>query len=116
HQYAVVLTELDSAIALLTRTDGAVDQAYMAKGDKIYGGDRNKWLKAAWGEKALALNHLSGKGTLSKPQDVIAAVDKSFARHADDAILKYLATNNDDTNFWGRTRGNVNSYRQTMFA
>lgn len=115
HQYEVVLAQLDTAIANLSRTDGAVDPSYMAKGDLIYRGDRAKWLKAAWGVKALALNHLSNKSALNKPQDVIAAVDQSFASNADDALLPYQATNNDNTNFYGRTRGNLPSYRQTYF-
>lgn len=115
HQYEVVLAELDSAITFLERTDGAVDATYLRKGDLIYGGDRSKWLKAAWGVKALALNHLSNKGALYQPQDVIAAVDKSFGSNADDALLPYQATNNDNTNFYGRTRGNLPSYRQTYF-
>src|SRR5439155_1591851 len=45
--YQEVQRLLDSAIVLLRRTDGAVDQAYLARGDKIYGGDRLKWLKLA---------------------------------------------------------------------
>ncbi len=115
HQYEVILAQLDTAIANLSRTDGAVDATYMAKGDLIYRGDRAKWLKAAWGVKAMALNHLSNKSALYKPQDVIAAVDKSFASNDDDALLPYQATNNDNTNFYGRTRGNLPSYRQTYF-
>ena len=68
HQYEVILAQLDTAIANLSRTDGAVDATYMAKGDLIYRGDRAKWLKAAWGVKAMALNHLSNKSALYKPQ------------------------------------------------
>jgi hypothetical protein len=47
---------------------------------------------------------------------VIDAVNKSFASNADDALLTYLATNNDDTNFLGATRANVTLYRQTKFV
>jgi hypothetical protein len=116
YAYQESLSLLDSAITNLGRTDGAVSQSYMARGDKIYGGDRTKWLKFAWGLKAIALNHYSNKPSLYKPADVIAAVDKSFASNADDALLQYVATNNDDTNFWGRTRNNITNYRQTEFV
>ena len=52
------------------------------------------------------LNHYSNKATY-KPADVIAAVNKSFTSNADDALLDVPGTrNNDDVNFWGRTRGN----------
>ena len=106
---------LDSAIVLLGRSDGAVDATYLGKGDKIYNGDRSKWLKLAWGLKALSLNHFSNKASY-KPADVIAAVDKSFASNADDALMTYPGTNNDDRNFWGTARDNITNYRQTQFV
>jgi hypothetical protein len=115
YAYQEVGRLLDSAIVLLQRTDGAVDAVYLARGDKIYNGDRTKWLKVAYGLKAMSLNHYSNKASY-KPAEVIAAVDKSFASNADDALLTYQATNNDDTNFWGRTRNNITSYRQTQFV
>jgi hypothetical protein len=81
----------------------------------VYGGDRTKWLKFAYGMLAMNLNHFSNKSTY-KPLDVIAAVDRSFASSADDALLTYPGTQNDDINFYGRTRGNFNAYRQTAFV
>ena len=113
--YGEVQRLLNEAIKLLARTDGAVDQAYLAKGDKMYGGDRAKWTKFAYGLLALNLNHHSLKASY-KPADVIAAVDKSFASNSDDALLTYPNTNNDDINFWGRTRGNIHTVRQTRFV
>jgi hypothetical protein len=49
---------------------------------------------------------------------VIAAVDKSFASEADDALLGYPGTSTDlaDFNFWGRTRNNITDYRQSQFV
>jgi hypothetical protein len=47
---------------------------------------------------------------------VIAAVDSSLASNADDALLSYQGTNNDDRNFLGRTRNNITNYRQTKFV
>jgi hypothetical protein len=112
--YQEVLRLLDKAIELLQRTDGAVDQGYLGRTDKIYNGDRTKWLKLAYGMKAMALNHFTNKSSY-KPADVIAAVNLSFTSNLDDALLTYPNTNNDDTNFWGRTRNNITSYRQTQF-
>jgi hypothetical protein len=118
YAYQEVKKLLDSAIVLLQRTDGAVDAAYLARGDKIYNGDRTKWLKFAHGMLALHLNHYSNKASYA-PLQVIAEVDQSFASKADDLLLTYPNTNNDDINFWGRTRGNIQSnttgYRQTQF-
>jgi len=115
YAYGEVQKLLAASIANLQKTDGAVDQAYLAKGDKMYGGDRTKWLKLAYGLLAINLNHYSNKASY-KPAEVIAAVDKSFTSNADDALLGYPANVNDDTNFWGRTRANLNDYRQTEFV
>ncbi len=115
--YQEVHRLLDSAIVNLQKTDGAVDQAYLAKGDKIYNGDRTKWLKFAYGLLARNLSHLSNKATY-KPADVIAAVDKSFTGNVDDALFTYTgisAADLADYNFWGTSRNNITSYRQTQF-
>jgi hypothetical protein len=114
YAYEEVFRLLDLAIENLQRTDGAVDQGYLGRTDQIYLGDRTRWLKLAYGMKAMALNHFSNKSTY-RPADVIAAVDQSFTSNADDPLLTYPNTNNDDTNFWGRTRNNITSYRQTQF-
>jgi hypothetical protein len=114
--YNETLSLLDSAITNLQRSDGAVSASFMGRGDKIYNGDRAKWLKFAYGLKGLALNHFSNKASY-KPLDVIANIDKSFTSELDDAILAYPAvTGNDDRNFWGRTRNNITNYRQTQFV
>src|SRR5213596_1477424 len=89
-QYAYQEVErlLDSAIVLLKRTDGAVDRGFLAVGDHIYGGDRTKWLKLAYGMLALNLNHYSNKAAYD-PARVIALVDSSFTSNGDDALLAY---------------------------
>ncbi len=114
--YEETLRLLDEAIELLQRTDGAVDASYMGRTDFMYQGDRTKWLKFAYGLKALTLNHYSNKASY-KPADVIAAVNSSFASNADDALVAYPATQPSvDRNFWGASRGNLNNYRQTRFV
>ena len=113
--YGEVRRLLDLAIENLQRDDGAVDPVYLARGDKIYDGDRQKWLKFAYGLLAINLSHYSNKPEYD-PAAVIAAVDKSFTSNADNAQLEYPGTVNDDRNFFGRTRGNFVSYRQTKFV
>ncbi|MEO8193129.1 MAG: RagB/SusD family nutrient uptake outer membrane protein [Gemmatimonadales bacterium] len=113
--YQEIQRLLNEAIKNLGRSDGAVSQTFLARGDKLYNGDRTKWLKLAYGMLALNLNHYSNKASY-KPADVIAAVDKSFISNSDDALLTYPGVNgNDDTNFWGNTRDNITNYRQTQF-
>jgi len=115
--YTEILRLLGKAIENLKRTDGAVNADYLGRTDKIYNGDRIRWLKLAYGMQALALNHFSNKGAY-KPADVIAAVDQSFTSNADDALLQYPGTSPDnaDFNFWGPRRGNIVSFRQTQFV
>lgn len=113
--YEEVRRLLDSAFVYLQRTDGAVDQAYLARGDKIYNGDREKWLKYAYGLLAINLSHYTNRPEYD-PAAVIAAVDKSFESNADDALLAYPNTQNDDINFLGRSRGNFVSVRQSEFV
>jgi hypothetical protein len=115
YAYFEVDSLLHSAIDLLQRTDGAVDQGYLAVGDKVYNGDRTKWLKLAYGMLALNLSHFTNKSTYN-PDSVIALVDQSFASNADDALFPYPAlSGNDDRNFYGPTRDNLTPYRQTKF-
>lgn len=116
YAYQEVKRLLDSAIVLLNLTTGAVDQTYLAVGDKIYNGDRTKWLKLAHGLRALHLNHYSNRPEYA-PAAVIADVDLSFVGNADDALLTYPNTSTDfaDYNFWGRSRNNITLYRQTQF-
>jgi hypothetical protein len=116
YAYQEVNRLLDSAIVLLRRTDGTVDATYLGKGDHIYNGNRVKWLRFAWGMKALVLNHFSNKAAYD-PVAVNDAVDSSFKSNADDALLQYPATSTDlqDYNFWGASRANIGGYRQTRF-
>ena len=106
---------LQLAISNLERTDGAVDKNFLAVGDKIYNGERTKWLKYAYGLLAMNLNHYSNKSSYN-PDAVIAAVDKSFEGNADDALIPYGKLGNDDSNFMGPRRQNFQNYRQTKFV
>lgn len=113
--YEEVQQLLDSAIVYLERTDGAVDQSYMARGDKMYDGDRTRWLKFAHALYAINLSHYNNKAEYD-PAAVIEHVDESFTSGADDALWSFPNTQNDDRNFLGPTRGNFASYRQTRFV
>jgi hypothetical protein len=114
--YQETLQLLDSALVYLARTDGRVSPAYTAVGDKLFNGDRTRWIKYTHGLRARVLNHFTNKASY-RPADVIAAVDLSFSSAAEEAIFTYpnSSTDNTDRNFWGTTRGNLGSYRQTEF-
>jgi hypothetical protein len=114
--YAESRRLLGEAITNLSRTDGAVDAAYLGRTDKLFNGDRTKWLKLAHGLLAMNLSHYSNKASYN-PAQVIANVDKSFASQADDALFVFpnASTDNADRNFNGPTRANHTVYRQTQF-
>jgi hypothetical protein len=112
--YQEVQRNLDSAIVYLNRTDGAVDATYMSRGDKMYDGDRVKWLKLAHALYAINLSHYNNKSSYD-PAAVISHVDQSFTSNADDALWSFPNTQNNDRNFMGPTRGNFTGYRQTQF-
>lgn len=115
YAYEEVMRLLDSAVVYLQRTDGAVDAGYLGRGDKIYNGDRLKWLKFAHGLRAINLSHYTNKTGVYDPAAVIAEIDQSLASNADDALLTYPSTVNDDRNFMGTTRGNFYNYRQSEY-
>ncbi|HEY2852001.1 MAG TPA: SusD/RagB family nutrient-binding outer membrane lipoprotein [Gemmatimonadaceae bacterium] len=117
YAYQVVDSLLGEAIKNLNRTDGAVDPTYLAVGDNLYHGDRTKWLKFAYGLRAISRNHLSNKSTYD-PATVMKYVDSSFTSNADDALFTYPDKDPSfaDFNFLGQSRNNVTSFRQTNFA
>jgi hypothetical protein len=119
YAYQEVLQLLDSALVYLQRTDGRVNPTYLAIGDKLFNGDRSRWIKYVHGLRALVLNHFSNK-TSYRPADVIAAVDQSFGSVAEEALFTYPNTDpgSADRNYYGQSRAGTSglgSYRQTEF-
>ncbi len=112
--YAEVVRLCLEGIKDLERTDGAVSQAYMARGDMMFNGDRAKWIKFAYGILAINAHHLSNKPNYN-PDAVIGYVDKSMASNADDAYIPFNGTVPGDANFFGPLRGNITSFRQTNY-
>jgi hypothetical protein len=116
YAYQETLALLDSALVYLQRSDGRVSTTYTAVGDKLFNADRTRWIKYTHGLRAKVLNHFTNKASY-RPLDVIAAVDLSFTSVAEEAVFTYpnSSTDNTDRNFWGTTRNNLGSYRQTEF-
>jgi hypothetical protein len=113
--YAEVVRLLNDGMTDLARTDGNISQTYTAGGDKMYGGDRSKWVKFAYGVLARNLNNQINKATYD-PNKVIEYCDKSLASNADNAVTKYNGTVSADINFYGPGRNNFNTFRQSDFA
>lgn len=110
----------DSAIMYLSRTDGKVSPANLARGDAyFYGGDVNKWKKFVYAIKARTYAHLSNKAiyTTNKYADsVIKYCDLAIINNADNATQKWVGGNFSGTNnYYGPYRGNIGALRQTAF-
>lgn len=107
-----------TAIDYLSRTDGKVSQSGLSRGDIVYKGDRSKWIKFVYGILARQYNRLTNKNNyLSEgyADSVIKFVGLSFSSSADNYLLPYPATKNDDTNPFGPARTNFNFNKQSRF-
>ncbi|MBK7939382.1 MAG: SusD/RagB family nutrient-binding outer membrane lipoprotein [Lewinellaceae bacterium] len=102
------------ALTDLARTDGNVSEAGLGRGDLVYKGKREQWIKFVYGNLARNAHHISNKSNYD-PDKVIEYVDKSFASNADNFNVPHAGTNSADGNFYGPTRNNMRTYRQTEF-
>lgn len=84
--YETLFSLLDGAIAALEGPDNS--SINMGAEDLIYGGDYDKWLRAAYTLKARYQLHLVNKGVTS-PQDVLATIENGFTSNADDFQMSY---------------------------
>jgi hypothetical protein len=94
--YPQIQTLLDEALVLLEKTDAAASGA-IGNQDLIYGGDKNKWIKAAHGLKARYLMHTT-KRTANLAVDmekVLDHISKAFTSSSDEfAFDHYDGTSN----------------------
>lgn len=84
--YTQIFSLLDAAIAKLEAADTSVFD--LGSSDLIYGGDTDKWLRAAYSLKARYQLHLVNKGVVS-PNDVLATVDNGFTSNEDNFAMYY---------------------------
>ncbi len=84
--YSKIINLIDNAISTLESDDPS--GIGMGNEDLIYGGDMNKWLKAAYTFKARFLLRMMKKGKAT-PADVLAAVNKGLSSNSDDFELYY---------------------------
>ncbi|MET3114454.1 hypothetical protein AAKU52_002188 [Pedobacter sp. CG_S7] len=80
--YQTSLTLINQSIVNLQKTTATIKLD--ATADLIHKGNRQAWLKTAYGIQARFLNKISKKSTYN-PASVLAAVDKSYISGTDDA-------------------------------
>lgn len=84
--YAEIFSLLNNAIALLQTED--TSDIVPTNDDLIYGGDMDKWLKAAFTLKARYQLHLVNKG-VTTANDVLTTIAGGFTSNADDFEMFY---------------------------
>ncbi len=109
--YAGIIELCDEGIALLENPVGETD-AKLSNADRIYGGDRSKWVKFANAIKARNLHHLSNKSSYD-PAMVISLVDNSFSGNIDNAEVPFDGESSATSSFMGPSRGNFNPRLRT---
>lgn len=107
--YNNIFSLLDGAISALETTDNS--DIILGSEDLIYGGDTDKWLRAAYTLKARYQLHLVNAGTVSAT-DVLNTIANGFTSNSDDFQLAY---NERTINPWyaqeivARSTGNFNN-------
>ncbi|MBE0678726.1 MAG: SusD/RagB family nutrient-binding outer membrane lipoprotein, partial [Bacteroidales bacterium] len=122
--YSAVRDWAYKAVEYLEMPDATGYGTKISANDYIYGGDKSKWVKFAYGVIVRNLSSLSNKSdfTTAYAQELITAAGKSLATSADDATVTVAgggaeAPQSAYNNFWGTRRGNLSrSYFQHEYA
>jgi hypothetical protein len=122
--YQAVRNWAYKAIEYLEMNDATGYGTKISANDYIYGGDKQKWIKFAYGVIVNNLASLTNKSDFSTAyaNELIDAASKSFASNADNATVKVAgggaaAAQGAYNNFWGTNRVNLSrSYWQHEYA
>jgi hypothetical protein len=122
--YTAVRNWATQAIEYLEMPDDHEYGTKISSNDYIYGGDKSKWIKFAYGVITRNLASLSNKSDFNTAyaQDLISAANNALATSDDDATLKVAgggaaAAQSGYNNFWGTSRVNLSrSYFQHEYA
>ncbi len=116
--YAEVVKDCRIALNYLNlaiQNDGGIaTSTTLAKGDYMYYGDRSKWKKFIYAILAQNMLHQSNKPSFNADL-VTKYVDSSFTANIDNASVEAAGTQSGDSNFWGPTRANLPSFRQSDY-
>ena len=112
--YRVVDSLCRVALDYLNRSDGKVSQPVMARGDLVFGGNRDKWRRFTYGVLARNWHHQTNKPEYNA-DSVLSYTSKALQANTDNFLIAHSATRNDDTNPWGTARDNLTTRRQSRF-
>jgi hypothetical protein len=111
--YAHVRNLCDTALIYLNQT--SAPDANIAAADYMYRGNLDRWKKFVNGVAARSYAHLTNKANYN-PDKVITYCDAAMASPSDDAYISFDATSlSAAMNFFGPTRDNFRSFRQSSY-
>lgn len=103
------------ALEYLTRNDQSTSSISLSKGDFVYAGAVDKWIKFTNGILARNFHRAANKSTGYLADSAIFYAQRAMASGADDFLVPFDATKTDDTNFFGTFRDNLSFFRQSNF-
>lgn len=103
--YDTLMVILDGAIADLNKPSS--ENALSVDGDVIYGGNIDKWKKAAYSVKARHLLQLSNVNGNQAYTDALAAAENGFTSIADDMMVPWESANHNPIFQFMEQRGDV---------
>jgi hypothetical protein len=102
------------ALYYLSRTDLSPNASRLSKGDFVYSGNTDTWMKFTYGILARNFHRVTNKSIYSA-DSVIYYCDKSLSTVTEDFVIPFDATKNDDANFYGTYRDNLTVFRQSNY-
>lgn len=105
--YEEVVKLCDTALSFLARTDGKVSESALGRGDLIFKGKKELWVKFVNGLLARNMIHLSKKSSLFDANKVIQWVDNSFSGNTEDALSPNNGTIAADASPFGPLRSAI---------
>lgn len=115
--YEEVKRNVTLAISFLNRKEDAASAENLTKGAQYfsYAGDVEKWKRFAYSVMARVYNRYTNKGSLYKPDSVLHYANLAINNNADNAYVLFEGTNTVKMSFYGPTRANIGTFRQTRF-
>ncbi|WP_372931668.1 SusD/RagB family nutrient-binding outer membrane lipoprotein [Mariniphaga sediminis] len=92
---------LDEAILNLQKESGLI---VPSNDDMIYGGEKNLWIKTAYGFKARLYNKMSNLDPTGSANDALEAISKSFTSQSESFIFKMFEDSKDNDNPFAATQ------------
>lgn len=115
--YDQVKKDCHTALDYLNKTGDGVSSANLELGAQFfsYKGDVEKWKKFTYSVLARVFHRITNKTSMYAPDSVTKYCDLGIRQNADNAYVLFEGTSSIKMSFYGPTRGNVTTLRQSRF-